>query len=208
MAVRLPALLKPAAHGVMAIPLVFLLAGWVELFGDPRSLVLTAEPVAYTHNALGLAALRALLASLACTPIRIVFGWGRVMTLRRLLGLWAAAYATLHLGFYLWAELDFSIAALVAETAKRPFILAGMVAFLCLAPLAATSTSSAIRRLGAKRWQALHRLAYLAAGAGTIHFVLRVKGFQWEPFIYLLILGVLLAVRVAPAGSLRLKPSG
>jgi sulfoxide reductase heme-binding subunit YedZ len=207
MPLRPQAWLKPAAHGVMAIPLFFLAVGWAELFQDPSSLVLTAEPVAYTHNALGLAALRALLASLACTPIRRLTGWGRVMTLRRLLGLWAAAYAGLHLGFYLWAELDWSLADLIAETAKRPFILAGMAAFLCLTPLALTSTSAAIKRLGARRWQALHRLSYVAGGAASLHFILRVKGFQWEPWLYLAILTGLLALRLAPAGRLRLRTS-
>lgn len=202
------ALLKPAAHAVMAIPLLLLLWGWAELlFWDPAARALTAEPVAYTHNALGLAALRALLASLACTPVRLMTGWGRVMTLRRLLGLWAFAYAAMHLLFYLFAELDLSLTALVAETVKRPFILAGMVAGLALLPLAATSTAAAIRRLGAKRWQALHRLAYLAALAACIHFILRVKGFQWEPWLYLLLLLALLAVRLAPRGALRLRTS-
>jgi sulfoxide reductase heme-binding subunit YedZ len=207
MAARALPWLKPLAHGVMAVPLVLLAAGWIELLRDPASLVLTAEPVAYTHNALGLAALRALLGSLACTPVRLLTGWGRVMTLRRLLGLWAAAYAALHLGFYLWAELDFSLADLVRETVKRPFILAGMGAFLCLLPLAFTSTSAAIKRLGARRWQALHRLAYLAGGAATLHFILRVKGFQWEPWVYLAMLTLLLAIRLAPPGRLRLRTS-
>ncbi len=202
---RLP-WLKLAAHGVMAIPLFFLVTGWTELlWWNPASRALSAEPVAYTHNALGLAALRALLASLAVTPVRLVTGWGRVVTVRRLLGLWAFAYALMHLLFYLFAELDWSLAALAAETAKRPFILAGMVAGLALLPLAATSTAAAIRRLGARRWQALHRLAYLAGAAGCVHFILRVKGFQWEPWLYLGLLAGLLAMRLAPQSALRLR---
>lgn len=195
---RLP-WLKPAAHALMALPLVFLAQGWWQLLRDPASLVLTAEPVAYTHNALGLMALRALLLSLACTPVRRLTGLGQVMVLRRLLGLWAFAYALLHLGFYLWADLDFSLARLWGEALEKPFIFAGMLGFLCLLPLAATSTSAAIRRLGARRWQALHRLAYLAGIAGAVHFILRVKGFQWEPWIYLLILVALLALRLPVA---------
>lgn len=202
------AMLKPTAHAVMAIPLALLLFGWVELlWWNPASRALTAEPVAYTHNALGLAALRALLASLACTPIRLLTGWARVMTLRRLLGLWAFAFALMHLLFYLFAELDWSLAALAAETAKRPFILAGMVAALALLPLAATSTASAIRRLGARRWQALHRLAYLAGLAACVHFLLRVKGFQWEPWLYLGLLALLFALRLVPHRAIRLRPS-
>ncbi len=201
-------LLKPSAHAVMAIPLALLLFGWAELlFWNPASRALSAEPVAYTHNALGLAALRALVASLAVTPVRLLTGWGRVMTLRRLLGLWAFAYAAMHLLFYLLAELDWSLGALLAETAKRPFILAGMVAGIALLPLAATSTGAAIRRLGAKRWQALHRLAYLAGIAACVHFILRVKGFQWEPWLYLGLLLALFALRLAPRAGLRLRPS-
>ena len=149
---RLP-LLKAGAHALLALPLLFLALGWRQLLADPQSLVLTAEPVAYTHNALGLMALRALLLSLACTPVRRLTGLAQVMTLRRLTGLWAFAYAALHLGFYLWADLDLSLGRLWDEVVKRPFILAGMLAFLCLLPLAATSTAAAIRRLGARRWQ-------------------------------------------------------
>ncbi len=212
MRLAIPSLLKPAAHAVMAIPLVLLAWGWGELlFWNPASRALSAEPVAYTHNALGLAALRALLLSLACTPVRRLTGWGRVMTLRRLLGLWAFAYAALHLAFYLWAELDLNVAELAAEVAKRPFILAGLMAFLALVPLALTSTAGAIRRLGARRWQALHRLAYLAGGAAVVHFILRVKGFQWEPWVYLAILVALLLLRLTSRGSAsraRGRPSG
>lgn len=204
---RLP-FLKPAAHAVMAIPLFFLVTGWAELlFWNPASRAMTAEPVAYTHNALGLAALRALLLSLACTPIRLVTGWGRVMVLRRLLGLWAFLYGFLHLAFYLFAELDLSLSALVKETVKRPFILAGMAAFLAMAPLAATSSARAIKRLGARRWQKLHRLAYLAGAAGTLHFILRVKGFQWEPWIYLMVLLSLFSIRLVKGGKLSLRAS-
>jgi sulfoxide reductase heme-binding subunit YedZ len=202
---RLP-WLKSLAHGALAMPLAFLAVGWWQVLADPRSLALTAEPVAYTHNALGLMALRALLLSLACTPIRKLTGYGQVMTLRRLLGLWAFAYATMHLGFYLWADLALSLTELWKATLKRPFILAGMLAFLCLLPLAATSTAGAIRRLGARRWQALHRLAYVAGIAASVHFILRVKGFQWEPWIYLALLVLLLLARGWKGALLRLRP--
>jgi sulfoxide reductase heme-binding subunit YedZ len=200
--------LRLAAHGTMAIPLAFLATGWAELlFWNPASRALTAEPVAYTHNALGLAALRALLASLACTPIRLLTGWGGVMTLRRLLGLWAFAYAAMHLGFYFWADLDFRLAELASEIAERPFILAGMLAFAALLPLAITSTAKSIRRLGAKRWQALHRLAYVAGLAACVHFILRVKGFQWEPWLYLGLLVALLAIRLLPRRARHFRTS-
>lgn len=195
-----PRWLKPVVHLLVATPALFLLAGWWEiLFQNPASLRLTAEPVAYTHNALGLMALRTLIAALAVTPIQRLTGWTPIMSLRRMLGLWAFAYAAVHLGFYLWMELDLDLVALWAEALKKPFILFGMIGLLAMAPLAATSTRSAIRALGGRRWQRLHRLAYLAGIAGCIHFILRVKGFQLEPWIYAVALALLLALRLMPS---------
>ena len=192
--------LKPAAHLLAAFPALWLTAGWVELLAlNPTSLWLSAEPVAYTHNALGIAALRLLLFTLACTPVRLLTGWAPVMSLRRLLGLWAFAYAAAHLLFYLAMELDFSIALLWQEAAKRRFIFFGLAAFLMLLPLALTSTRAAIRRLGGRRWQALHRLAYVAGIAACIHFLLRVKGFQPEPWVYAGLLAMLLLIRLKPS---------
>ncbi len=195
-----PRWLKPAVHLLVAMPGLFLLAGWAELlFTNPASLRLSAEPVAYTHNALGLMALRTLVATLAVTPVHRLTGWTPVMSLRRMLGLWAFAYAAVHLGFYLWLELDFSLAALWAEALKKPFILFGMVGLLAMAPLAATSTRAAIKALGGRRWQALHRLVYLAGIAGAVHFILRVKGFQLEPWIYAGLVLALLLLRLMPS---------
>jgi sulfoxide reductase heme-binding subunit YedZ len=199
-----PRWLKPTVHAVAAMPLFWLILGWAELlWWNPASLSLSAEPVAYTHNGLGQMALRLLIATLAITPIHRLTGWTPAMSLRRMLGLWAFAYASIHLGFYMAMELDWSLAALWAETVKRNFILAGMVAFLAMLPLAATSTRRAIKALGGGRWQRLHRLAYLAGLAAAIHFIFRVKGFQWEPWIYLAILLALLAVRLLPKPSRR-----
>jgi sulfoxide reductase heme-binding subunit YedZ len=195
-----PRWLKPVVHLLVAMPALYLLAGWAELlFEDPASLRLSAEPVAYTHNALGLMALRTLLAALAVTPVHRLTGWTPIMSLRRMLGLWAFAYAAVHLGFYLWMELDLSLAALWAEAVKKPFILFGMLGLLAMAPLAATSTRAAIKALGGRRWQMLHRLAYLAGIAASIHFVLRVKGFQLEPWAYAGLLALLLAIRLMPS---------
>lgn len=200
-----PPWLKSAVHVVAALPGLWLAAAWAELLLlDPASLRLSAEPVAYTHNALGLMALRLLVAALAVTPVHRLTGWTPVMSLRRMLGLWAFAYAVVHLLFYLLMELDWSLALLLEEALKRNFIFFGLAAFLLMAPLAATSTRAAIRRLGARRWQALHRLAYVAALAACVHFILRVKGFQWEPWVYLGLLLALLAVRLLPR---RLRPS-
>jgi sulfoxide reductase heme-binding subunit YedZ len=175
-------------------------AGWAELvLLNPASLRLSAEPVAHTHNALGLAALRLLLATLACTPLRRLTGYGPVLSLRRMLGLWCFAYAVAHLGFYLAMELDFSLSALWQEALKRRFILFGLLAFLALAPLALTSTRAAIKALGGKRWQRLHRLVYLAGLAACIHFILRVKGFQPEPWVYATLFAMLMLLRIRPS---------
>ncbi len=194
-----PAWLKPAVHALAAMPLIWLIIGWVDLLWlNPASLSLSAEPVAYTHNGLGLMALRTLVAALAVTPVYKLTGWAPIMSLRRMLGLWAFAYAALHLGFYLLMELDFSLVQLWKDAMKRNFILFGMLGFLALLPLALTSTRSAIRRLGGRNWQRLHRLAYLAGIAAVIHFILRVKGFQVEPWVYLGLLMALFALRFMP----------
>ena len=194
-----PIWLKPLAHLLAALPGLWLLAGWADLLWiDPASLRLSAEPVAYTHNALGLQALRLLIATLAVTPIFRLTRWSPIMSVRRLLGLWAFAYATVHLGFYLAMELDFSLWALWREALKKPFIFFGLAAFLCLLPLAATSTRAAIRALGGRRWQVLHRLAYAAGIAACVHFILRVKGFQPEPYVYAALLALLLGLRLLP----------
>jgi methionine sulfoxide reductase heme-binding subunit len=194
-----PQWLKPAVHALVAMPALFLLAGWGNLlFLNPVSLALSAEPIAYTHNALGLMALRVLLACLAVTPLFKLTGWTPVMSLRRMLGLWAFAYAAVHLGFYMVMELDLSLALLWKEAVKKPFILFGLTALLAMAPLAATSTRAAIRKLGGRRWQLLHKLVYVAGIAAATHFILRVKGFQLEPWVYLAILIALFAIRLLP----------
>ncbi len=191
--------MKPVAHLLAALPLLWLAFGWSELlFVDRGSLRLSAEPVAYTHNLLGLSAFRLLLACLACTPIRKITGWVPVMSLRRLLGLWAFAYAAMHLIFFMAMELDWSFGLLVKEVAKRRFILFGMVGIVALLPLALTSTRASIKRLGGKAWLRLHKLVYLAGIAAAVHFILRVKGFQLEPWVYLGILLLLFAIRLLP----------
>jgi len=194
-----PRWLKPLVHVALALPLLWLGYGWATvLWLDRGSLLLSAEPVAYTHNLLGLWALRALMLTLAVTPVRRVTGWVPVMALRRMLGLWAFAYALCHLLFFMALELDWSLALLWREAMKRNFILAGLVAFLSLLPLALTSTRAAIRRLGGRRWQRLHRLAYLAGMAAVLHFIFRVKGFQWEPWVWLGLLLALFLIRLWP----------
>jgi sulfoxide reductase heme-binding subunit YedZ len=149
----------------------------------------------------GESALVILLCSLAVTPVRRLTTWNRLQSLRRMLGLWAFFYALSHFSFYVlfdqaclyWS--DCQLAAIVDDVVKRKFILSGMVALLSMLPLALTSTKGWIRRLG-KRWQTLHRLAYVAGMAGAIHFVWKTKVPEPRPYTYATILVVLLLARV------------
>jgi sulfoxide reductase heme-binding subunit YedZ len=160
---------------------------------------LGADPVATVLNQLGLMALVLLVSSLACTPLRIVFRWNWPLRLRKTLGLCAFAYAALHLTTYAVIDQGLALRAIVADVAKRPFILAGMSAFLLLVPLALTSTAAGLRRLGAVGWKRLHRIVYLAGILACIHFLLRVKKDLTQPGIYAAILAFLLAIRLVEA---------
>jgi sulfoxide reductase heme-binding subunit YedZ len=157
---------------------------------------LGANPIAEALNQLGLWALIILLASLACTPIKIVTGWNWPLRLRRLLGLEAFFYACLHFTMYIAVDQSFDFGEIWKDIIKRQFMTIGFAAFVLLVPLAVTSTNKMVKRLGFPRWKALHRLAYLAASLAVVHFIWRVKSDKREPLIYTFVLGVLLAVRV------------
>lgn len=158
---------------------------------------LSANPIAEVENELGLTALICLVASLACTPARRLLGWTWPTRVRRELGLFAFLYATLHFLTYLVLDQVFDWATIIEDIAKRPFITVGFVAFVLLVPLAFTSTSASIRRLGYRRWNRLHQLAYVAGVLAIVHFIWRVKIDVSQPLIYASVLGVLLLVRVA-----------
>lgn len=166
---------------------------------------LGADPVAIALNHLGLLALTFLIASLACTPLRLLFGWTWPMRLRRTLGLLAFAYACLHVLTYLVIDQGLDLRAIAADLYKRRFITSGALAFLALIPLAWTSTNASVRRLGFARWTRLHRLAYLAAMLGVVHFIWRVKKDLTQPLVYALLLAVLFGVR--GFGKLRARQS-
>lgn len=140
-------------------------------------------------------ALKFLFISLAVTPIRRLTGWNVVIQFRRMLGLFAFFYATLHFASYFAFDLNFAIDTMVTDVLKRPFIALGFTAFLLLIPLAVTSTRGWIRRLG-KKWTQLHRLVYVAAILATIHFAWKVKVFTGDPVRYAAVLVVLLGFRV------------
>lgn len=156
---------------------------------------LGAEPIEKAQQETGVWALRFLVLTLAITPLRRLTGWNELVQYRRMLGLFAFFYAALHLTNYLALDQFFHLPVIVEDILKRPWITIGMVSFLLLVPLAATSTKGWIRRLGGRRWQRLHRLVYLAAAGGALHFFLAVKKDVREPLIYAAIIAALLGTR-------------
>jgi sulfoxide reductase heme-binding subunit YedZ len=188
----------PHDHRPWLKPAVFVgaLAPLVVIVAEAALGRLGANPIAEALNRLGLTALIFLVAALACTPLRTLFGWTWPIRIRRMLGLFGFFYALLHLSTYVGLDQAFDAHAILADITKRKFIYIGLTAFLMLVPLAATSTAASVRRLGFVRWKRLHRLAYVAAALGVIHFGLRVKKDLREPILYGVVLGALLLVRV------------
>jgi methionine sulfoxide reductase heme-binding subunit len=184
--------LEPAAFTAALVPLASVLL-------DAARRQLGADPVNAALNRLGLSALVLLMASLACTPARELLGWTWPIGLRRMLGLFAFFYASVHFATYAIVDQGLRGRAILADVTKRPFIISGFAAFLLLAPLAATSTANAVRRLGFARWKRLHRLVYVAGALAAFHFWLRVKRDVREPALYAGVLAVLLFARVALA---------
>jgi methionine sulfoxide reductase heme-binding subunit len=178
-------------------PLVFLasLAPFLWLVFRALTGRLSVNPIEDITLTTGIWALRFLLISLAITPIRRLTGWQRVIQYRRMLGLFAFFYATLHLLTYVVLDQGLAFEFIIPDILKRPYITMGMIAFTLMVPLAITSTKGWIRRLG-KKWQLLHRLVYFSALAACIHFLWKVKVAIGEPVYYAAILGVLLAFRL------------
>ena len=181
--------LKPALGVAAFVPAAE--TAWLALHDG-----LGPNPIAEVLNRLGLWTLILLLATLACTPIKILTGWKFPLRLRRMLGLEAFAYAALHFGTYLVLDQFFDWGEIWKDIAKRKFITVGFLAFVLLIPLAVTSTNGMVRRLGFPRWKRLHRLIYVIATLGVIHFVWRVKSDLRQPLVYAFVLAVLLLVRV------------
>ena len=185
---------RAAAHALAALPLAWL--AWQALdVARNGSDALGAEPVVAIEHHLGLWALRLLLLCLAMTPLRRLTGMPAWTGYRRMLGLWAFAYACLHLLAYLALDLRWLWPQILADIAKRPYLTMGMGAWLMLLPLAATSTRAAMRRLG-RRWSSLHRLVYPAAILAVLHFWWLVKADLREPALYAAILAALLGWRL------------
>ncbi len=154
---------KPLLWVLLLLPLAWLLWG---AFND----ALGANPAEYLIRSTGDWTLRALCLTLAVTPLRVSLGWPELARFRRMLGLTVYGYGVLHLLCYSWLDMGFEWGDIAHDIAKRPFIWVGFSAFVLLTPLAVTSFNAAIRRLGAKRWQTLHKAVYLVAGLAVLHF--------------------------------------
>jgi sulfoxide reductase heme-binding subunit YedZ len=158
---------------------------------------LTADPIEEITHRTGWWGLTILTVTLAVTPIRRLTGWNQVIRVRRMLGLFAFFYVTLHLLTYVVLDLFFAFDIVLEDVAERPYITVGMAAWAVLLALAFTSTRGWIRRLG-RNWQRLHRLVYVAATLGVMHFYWQVKADTREPLVYAGMLAVLLLARLRP----------
>ena len=209
--------MHPAAKPVVFV-LCLLPFAW--LFYGALTDGLGANPAEHLIRSAGDWTLRFICIVLAVTPLRVITGINALARFRRMLGLFAYFYVVFHLLSYSWFDMGFELQDIAKDIAKRPFILVGFSGFLLLTPLAATSFNRAIKALGAKRWQLLHRLVYLIAGLGLLHFFWMRAGKHnfAEVFVYAAIIGVLLGWRVwnfagkrkparpVPIGSARVRP--
>jgi sulfoxide reductase heme-binding subunit YedZ len=184
--------LKALVFCAALIPLARLAAG-AALYPE----WLGANPAEYITRSTGDWTLRFLLLTLAVTPLRKLTGWHTLARFRRMLGLYAFFYGMVHLSSYLTFDHAFALTEIVKDIVKRPFITVGFITLVLMVPLAITSTNRMVRRLGAKRWMGLHRLVYVIAPLGVLHFWWMVKKDVTEPALYSAVLAVLLGYRVA-----------
>jgi len=221
-AVKLTGPRHPAARALLhpaAKPLLFLLAllpfAWLSYGAITDNL--GANPAEYLSRATGDWTLRFLCLTLAVTPLRVITGTPALARFRRMLGLFVYFYVVLHFLSYAWFDMGFDAADVVRDIAKRPFILAGFSGLLLLTPLAATSFNRAVKALGAARWQNLHKIVYLIAGLGILHFFWMRAGKNdfAEVAAYAAIIAALLGWRLAQyfkqkrmPGGLAASPSG
>jgi sulfoxide reductase heme-binding subunit YedZ len=190
--------LRLAAFAAGCLPLA-------KIVADGLAGRLGANPIAAVLDRLGFWALTFLVLSLAATPAHDLLGLSWPVRLRRMAGLFAFSFATLHLLWYVGVDQFFDLRVLATDVAKRKFMVVGFGAWLLLVPLAVTSTDRWVRRLGHARWKRLHRLVYVAAALGAVHFVWRVKADLRRPSYFLVALGLLLAARLVPALSRRVR---
>jgi len=186
---------KPVVFVACLGPLAWIAWAAIASGLDPSG-PLGANPIEYINRYLGDWAIRFLLGALAITPLRGITGWAAVMRFRRMIGLCAFFYVCLHLSSYIGLDQFFDWREIWNDIIKRNYITVGMVTFVLLAPLAATSTNAMVKRLGGKRWVNLHKLVYGAGILACFHFYMMRKGVQLEPIIYAGICAVLLGYRV------------
>jgi methionine sulfoxide reductase heme-binding subunit len=177
------------AVGVLLLPLAKI--GWDAFRGD-----LGANPIEAVQNRLGFWTLTLLALSLVPTPAKDLAGLAWPQRLRRVFGVTAFAYALLHFLFYVGVDKFFDWQTISRDLTKRPFLMVGFAALLCLAPLAITSTDGWVRRLGYRRWKLLHRVAYLAAALALVHFAWRVKADRTRPLLFAAVFALLMVARI------------
>ncbi|HXF65723.1 MAG TPA: protein-methionine-sulfoxide reductase heme-binding subunit MsrQ [Burkholderiales bacterium] len=182
---------KAAVFALALAPLGWLVAGAL-FFPD----WLTANPGEFIDRETGRWTLRFLLVTLAVTPLRALTGWNWLLRFRRMLGLYAFFYGVMHLSSYVTFRRFFDLSEILKDIAERPFMTAGFTALVLMIPLAVTSTNAMVRRLGARRWQLLHRLVYVIAPLGALHYWFMVKRDITQPAIYAAVLAVLLGWRI------------
>lgn len=190
--------LKPAVFVAGLAPFLYLV--WRAVAGE-----LSANPIEDVTLTTGRWTLRLLMITLAVTPLRRLTGWQAAIRFRRMLGLFAFFYGTLHFLTYIVLDQFFALEFILADIAKRPYITAGFTAFVLLIPLALTSTAGMIRRLGGRRWALLHRLVYLSAVGGVVHYLWKVKADTRDPLAYAAVLAVLLGARLWLVVARRLR---
>jgi methionine sulfoxide reductase heme-binding subunit len=161
-----------------------------------------ANPLEFVTRTTGMLTLIFLFLTLAITPVRKVTGLNWLVKFRRMVGLYAFFYGFLHLITYVWFDRFFNVRSIVSDVLQRPFIAIGITAFFLMVPMAITSTNQMVKRLGGKRWAKLHKLIYVAAAGGVIHYWMLVKSDTRLPltfgFILMLLLGYRLLVRFSP----------
>jgi len=195
---------KPALYVAALLPLAWLLFALLtgRVMGDQ---------VKFMQHVTGDTVLTCLMLTLAITPLRRLTGWNEIIRVRRQIGLTAFWYACLHLTTYVVFDQEFSLMEITMDIVKHPWVLVGFTAFLCLVPLAITSTNGWVRRLGGKRWARLHRLVYVAAFAGVLHYFWLVKKDIHYPLLYGVVLIALLVPRIwwaADRARARRAPAG
>lgn len=182
-------ILKPAVFVLALAPLLALL--WKAYAGT-----FSANPIKDITEETGIWTLRFLLITLAVTPLRTITRWSPAGTFRRMLGLFAFFYASLHLTTYVYLDQFFAFDEILRDIAKRPFITAGFTAFVLMIPLALTSPNRVVQWIGGKRWKALHRTVYVVALGGVIHYLWLVKADTRRPLFYGAVLVILLLFRL------------